>query len=183
MTEYDRKSIMEIGEIYFWTCTILHWQKLLFDESYKEVVIQSLQYLKSKNKITIYSYVIMPNHIHMIWRLNEMNGKEMPNASFTKHTAHVFKNKLKLEKPDELRKYSVNEYDRKYRIWQRDSLAILLDTRKKAEQKLDYIHFNPMQERWKLVNVPEEYAWSSATYYETGIDKFNLLSHYMEEYI
>lgn len=42
----------------------------------------------------MFSFVIMPNHIHLIWRINEMNGEESPHASFLKFTAHEFKKML-----------------------------------------------------------------------------------------
>jgi len=44
-------------------------------------------------------------------------------------------------------------------------------------QKLDYIHNNPLQEKWKLANTPQEYNFSSANYYETNKDDFGFLSH------
>ena len=37
----------------------------------------------------------MPNHIHLIWQQNGLNGKETPNGSFLKHTAHLFLKQLK----------------------------------------------------------------------------------------
>ncbi len=37
----------------------------------------------------------MPNHIHLIWKQLNNNGKEMPQGSFLKYTAHEFLKKLK----------------------------------------------------------------------------------------
>jgi hypothetical protein len=36
------------------------------------------------------------------------------------------------------------------------------------QQKMDYIHHNPCQAHWKLVNSPEEYLWSTAGFYIDG---------------
>lgn len=33
------------------------------------------------------------------------------------------------------------------------------------EQKMNYIHYNPCQPHWRLVELPEEYPWSSAKFY------------------
>jgi hypothetical protein len=57
-----------------------------------------------------------------------------------------------------------------------------MDSKKKFEQKLDYIHNNPLQEKWNLAKSPEEYKWSSASFYHTGIDPFGILTHYMERF-
>jgi REP element-mobilizing transposase RayT len=78
-----RKSYMEMGEIYFWTTTINQWQKLLWPDAYKDIVIQSLDFLCDAGKIDVFGFVIMPNHLHLIWRALEMNGKETPQGSLS----------------------------------------------------------------------------------------------------
>jgi putative transposase len=50
------------------------------------------------------------------------------------------------------------------------------------EQKLNYIHLNPLQEKWNLVRRPEDYLYSSASFYELGKDNFNILTHYKDVY-
>lgn len=42
-------------------------------------------------------------------------------------------------------------------------------------QKLEYIYGNPVKA--SLCKYPEEYYFSSAKFYETGIDDFNMLTH------
>ncbi len=76
--------------------------------------------------------------------------------------------------------FEVKEKDRSYRIWQRDPMAILMDSREKLEQKLIYIHNNPLNEKWNLAKRPEDYYWSSAKFYETGVDNFGFITHYAE---
>ncbi|MEJ7674941.1 MAG: hypothetical protein WKF59_20140 [Chitinophagaceae bacterium] len=49
------------------------------------------------NYVHIYAFVIMPNHIHIIWRQVNLNGKETPQGSFLKYTAHEFLRQLKKE--------------------------------------------------------------------------------------
>jgi len=45
-------------------------------------------------------------------------------------------------------------------------------------QKLDYIHNNPLQEKWQMSDFPENYKYSSARFYLTAEDEFKLLDHY-----
>ncbi len=52
----------------FYTATILEWKFLLSEEKYKSIIISSLQYLVKSNKIKLYGFVIMSNHIHLIWQ-------------------------------------------------------------------------------------------------------------------
>ena len=124
----------------------------------------------------------MPNHIHLIWKLLEKNGKEMPHASFNKFTAHEIIEDLKKYHPQVLSVFKVEEKERQYRIWQSDPLAILMDTRQKLEQKINYIHNNPLHERWNLADRPENYYWSSASYYVTNKDDFGFLTILMKRF-
>lgn len=48
------------------------------------------------------------------------------------------------------------------------------------EQKLDYLHHNPVQPKWDLCKYPEEYEFSSAGYYLGAEDKFGILTHYRD---
>lgn len=44
-------------------------------------------------------------------------------------------------------------------------------------QKLNYIHNNPLQEKWTLANSTIDYKYSSAYFYETKKDIFGILTH------
>jgi hypothetical protein len=63
-------------------------------------------------------------------------------------------------------------------FWKRDPLAIPLSNENSLIQKLDYIHNNPIREKWKLADMPEEYRWSSARFYKDESDEFNLIKHF-----
>jgi putative transposase len=89
-----RKSFIKIGNFYFWTATINNRIKLLEPYIIEQIIIDSLLYLSQKKKIEVYAFVIMPNHIHLIWEINEKNGKETAQGSFLKFTAHAFKKYL-----------------------------------------------------------------------------------------
>ena len=176
-----RKSHIDRGEIYFWTATINDWKHLLEKDEYKDVIIDSLQYLTDQGKIDAFAFIIMPNHLHLIWRINEPNGKESPQGSFLKYTAHMFKKMLKQEGIGKLSAYKVEAENKKFEFWQRDSLAIPLFTREVALQKLNYFHDNPLKEHWNLVKNPCDYKYSSARYYELNEKNFSFLKDLLEE--
>ncbi|MFN8349733.1 MAG: transposase [Spirosomataceae bacterium] len=171
-------SSMSLGYAYFYTATILNWQQLLQTDTYKEMVMDSLKYLVDKDKIKVYGFVIMPNHIHLLWEMLAMNGKEMPYASLLKYTGHRFLKELRKNQPHLLPAFEVNTSTRTYNFWQRNSLPIVLYTDKVWRQKLDYIHHNPVQEKWQLTDYPENYRYSSAKFYMTGQDDFGILTHW-----
>jgi REP element-mobilizing transposase RayT len=155
---------------------------LIIENGYKNIIINSLTYLSDLGKTDVFGFVIMPNHIHLIWRINEMNGKETTQGSFLKYTAHEFKKTLKTDADNSLASFAVDAQNKAYEFWKRDSLAIHLFSKEIAYQKLDYIHYNPCTEYWQLAKEPNDYLFSSAKYYETGIKNFRFLKDLRDEF-
>jgi REP element-mobilizing transposase RayT len=170
-----RKSHTSLGEIYFWTATIHKWLCLLERDSNKQLIVDYLKKLSDDGLITVYGFVIMPNHIHLIWQQNKLNGKETPKGSLLKYTGHEFLKILKAESKSYL--YEVNAANKKHEIWQRDSLGVEIYTVKVAKQKLEYIHNNPVNGKWQLAADYLSYHYSSARFYETGVDEFGFLKN------
>jgi len=175
-----RNSYTELNEVYFWTITIKNWVHLLQSNDYKTIITDSLSWLCKQQLVRIYGYVIMPNHIHLLWEQVKMNGKEFPKNSFEKFTAHHFRRKLIAEDAILLEKFALTASDRRYNFWQRDPLAVRVFSREMASQKLDYIHCNPVQPHWRLCNAPEAYRFSSAGFYAGATDEFGIMTHYMD---
>jgi putative transposase len=173
---------MKPGELYFYTSTIYQWRHLLTDPGFSSVILDSLYYLYKKKCIRVYGFVIMPNHIHLIWQMTGYNGRETPVASLMKYTAHQFEMRLRKKYPSELELYQVNWRTRRYNFWQTDPHWFILYQEQTLLQKLNYIHNNPLQQHWNLVQIPEQYPWSSALFYETGVNHFPFLEHYTDFY-
>ncbi len=173
-----RQGQVDINFCYFYTDTIFQFRHLLADDILKQVIISSLQYLVNKELVTLYGFVIMPNHIHLLWYMRKNNGKETAAGSFAKFTAHEFKKYL--SQTNQLHFYKSDKNDRAYQFWKRDPLAVPISSEKIFINKLEYIHNNPVKEKWKLCLYPEDYRWSSARFYLEGTDEFNMLTHYKE---
>lgn len=86
---------------------------------------------------------------------------------------------LKQNNPEALEQLRVNAKDRMYQAWERNPLSVDIYSEKVMKQKLEYIHANPMQEKWKLCGEKEEYAYSSAGFYERGRSEWPFLTHYL----
>ena len=177
-----RKSHVDLHEVYFWTDTIKDWRVLLANDAHKKIIVDCWRELVARGKIIIYGFVIMPNHLHIIWEMIDLNGKEMPHASFNKFTSHQFLKNLRSTGNSLLDYIEFNGKERKHRFWQRDPLAVLMNSRTIVAQKLDYIHLNPLQEKWNLAIKPEDYGWSSARFYEEGSSEFEFVTDYRERF-
>jgi putative transposase len=177
---HKRQGQMDAQICYFYTDSIYQFRNLLTDDNCKMIVIRSFQYLVTNELVKIFGYVIMPNHIHILWNILRANGKESPAGSFAKYTAHEFKRYLMIENPGLLMDFKSEKPDRNYQFWKRDPLAIQMSSENIFISKLDYIHNNPVREKWMLSEYPEQYRWSSAKFYLTGFDEFGILSHFKD---
>jgi len=139
----------------FFTATILQWKHLLKEDAYKDIIVNSLLFLKNEGSIVIYAFVIMPNHIHLIWQIQDGFKQSMVQNRFLKFTAQQMKFRLTDTKDSQLSQFLVNAKDRQYQFWERNSLSIDLWSPKVFEQKPDYIHYNPLQDKWRLAQYPE----------------------------
>lgn len=171
---------MDLNITYFYTVAIVDWIPLLKTDKFKCIVLDSLIHLVKKEKLIVYGFVIMPNHIHIIWECKAKNGKEMPHASFMKFTGHAFLDELRKTNDPLLDRFKVDDSSRNYQFWQKNALPIIMYDRKILEQKLDYIHLNPMQPHWNLVTDPNDYFFSSCSFYEQEDRTFDWLTHYMD---
>ena len=55
--------------MFFTTSTIKEWYPLLKQEKFRNIVISSIEFLINEERIKLLGYVIMPNHLHMIFQL------------------------------------------------------------------------------------------------------------------
>jgi len=154
--------------IEFFTATMYKWYSVLQFDECKDVIINSLKFLTSNKRIKVYAYVIMPNHIHLLWRIEKGHLRKDVQRDFLRFTGQQIKFFLQKKYPDKLEKLKVGLKDRKYQIWQRNSLSKELWGEEILIQKLDYIHNNPCQGKWQLCDVAEKYNYSSAMYYFTN---------------
>ncbi|MDB5282201.1 MAG: transposase [Bacteroidota bacterium] len=115
--------------------------------------------------------------MHLIWQISDNYSVDQVQQSFLKYAAQQIQRDLKKNNPEFLEKFRVDAKDRKYQFWERNPLSVDLYTEKVFLQKFEYIHYNPVQAKWKLAMNSEDYRYSSAKFYVTGIDEFGFLTN------
>jgi hypothetical protein len=95
---------------------------------------------------------------------------------FLRFTSQQILKSLRNQESPLLTQLLVNESDRKYQVWERNSLSVELRNPKIFKQKLEYIHSNPVKAG--LCVLPEEYKYSSAEFYEKNVNRWDFLNHY-----
>ncbi len=98
--------------LYFTTATILNWKHLLKNDVCKDIITDSLRFLRNDRRAFIHAFVIMPNHIHLIWSIPGKHNLSDVKANLLSWTAHEFKKHLKQHHPAVLEHFRVNLKDR-----------------------------------------------------------------------
>ena len=144
----------------FYTATIQNWKPLLSKDEYKSITTDCLAFLVNDNRIVLNAFVVMNNHVHLIWQPLHQYSLTQMQSSFMSFTAKSIIKNLALNNPDLLESIRVHKHDRRFQVWKREPLSIELFTQNVFIQKLNYIHNNPVMAG--LVSSAEEYAFSSA---------------------
>ena len=147
--------------IFFTTTRCFDWKPLLVQDEYKDIIIDSLRYLVLHNRASIFGFVIMTHHLHLLWKVNEPL-KDI-QRDFLKFTAQQILKKLRNEDTQQLMELWVELRDRKFQVWARHSLSVPIWSPFVWKQKLGYIHANPV--RAGLCRRQVDYQYSSASTY------------------
>ena len=163
-------KIINQSELHFLTLTIIDWVDVFTRPIYRDIIIDSLKYCQFEKGLILNAYVIMSNHIHLIVRTKE--GFELSSIlrDFKKFTSKkiiktILSHKEESRKNWLLSLFNKAEKNKKktYQVWQKGNYPIELESPKWINQKLNYIHLNPV--RNKIVGQPEDYLYSSASSY------------------
>jgi len=166
----DAYKIHDQQGVYFLTFRVIDWVDVFTRTQYKDVVISNLKYCTDNKGLELFAYVIMTNHIHIICRAKENFRLSDIVRDFKKHTANQILDLIK--QPWESRKWMLNHFkkagednirNKKLQFWNQKNHAIELYSPDFIDQKLNYIHENPVKAGF--VEKPEDYLYSSARNY------------------
>ena len=159
------------GHLYFLTLTVVDWVDVFTRPVYKHIIVDSLKYCQEQKGLVLYAWCLMSNHLHLI-----ASNKEGAHLSDILRDFKKFTSKQILKTVQEVNESRKNwmlnrfeyagKYDKKiedYKFWQDGNEAKELVTNDFMEQKLDYIHNNPVAA--EIVEEPEHYLFSSARNY------------------
>lgn len=134
-------------------------------------IINALNYCQKNKGLEIYAYVIMSNHLHLLYKAT--NGFVLSDVirDFKKFTSKKILQTIN-EEPESRREWMLEYFqkacqhlkrEQQFKVWQDGYHAELVETNWFIKQKVNYIHNNPVKD--KIVTEPEEYYFSSARNY------------------
>ena len=173
--------------IYFITFTCLEWWSLFEITQCHYAFDKWFEYLQSKC-VSLLGYVIMPNHFHGLLYLPQECDKNLNQLVSNGKRFLAYEVVKLLEEHGEmevLKKLSdaVSAQERskgkKHEVFRPSFDAKECYDVRMVETKLNYIHFNPVRGKWRLVEDYVEYPYSSAAFYEMGASH-KYLKHYRD---
>lgn len=164
-----------LGEVYFVTDTVVDWVDIFTRPTYKHIILDSLTYCQKEKGLLIYAWVLMSNHLHTIAGSDGRNVFLDIWRDFKKFTSKEILRTLINDAQESRQKWMLNRFeyagknDKKitnYKFWQEGNDAQGIYLNDYFNQKLNYIHQNPVKA--ELVNRAEDYRYSSAIDYAGG---------------
>ncbi|MDP3680462.1 MAG: transposase [Flavobacterium sp.] len=155
---------------YYITATVVDWIDIFTRQTYRDSIIESLDYCIKNKGMILYGYVIMSNHIHLIIQSEDGKLSDLIR-DFKKFTAKNILDKIQAV-PESRKEWMLERFklaaekhtrNKNYQFWQYGNHAEEIYSNKFMWSKLDYIHLNPV--RAGLVEKASHYIYSSASNY------------------
>ncbi len=165
-------KITNQNSLHFITPTVVGWVDVFTRKTYKDIIIDSLNFCITNKGLSVHAYVIMSNHLHLL--VSAKSGFNLSDIirDFKSYTASRIVKEI-TQNPKESRqvwllklfKYfgKYESRNKKFQFWKKDNHPVELVSPKWIKARFDYIHYNPVQAG--LVELPEHYVYSSARFY------------------
>lgn len=170
---------------HFVTFTVVGWVDVFSRECYKEIMVESLRYCTENKGLVLHAWVIMTNHVHLIIS-SKTNKIEHLVRDIKKFTSKQIIKAIQDHSNESRKEWMLNMFsfiglhnknNKDFQFWKQEYHPVELNTNEMLEQRLKYLHENPV--RSGLVWKAWHYKYSSAIDYYT-IEKGLLVIEKME---
>ncbi|MFN6946252.1 MAG: REP-associated tyrosine transposase [Cytophagaceae bacterium] len=160
--------------LYFISLTVVYWLDIFIRNEYRDVILDSLRFCQQKKGLEIYAWCLMTSHMHLIIGTNKIPMEDIMR-DFKSFTSNKLKNEIKNNAFESRKEWLIwmmeragkaNKHNGSFQFWQEGNHPIELYDNNIMQQKLDYLHNNPVEAGF--VAFPEEYLYSSAIDYSGG---------------
>lgn len=159
---------------HFVSFAAVHWIDLFVRPEYCEVLINSLTHCQKEKGLEVYAWCIMPSHVHLIIGTTDMPMQDILR-DFKSFTSGKLREEIKNHPAESRREWIVwmmeragkkNGNNKGWQLWQQHNHPIELSNNEMIEQRLNYLHMNPVTAGF--VSEAEHWQYSSAIDYAGG---------------
>jgi REP element-mobilizing transposase RayT len=157
---------------YFISFATVYWLDIFIRQVYFNVLEESIEYCRAEKGMEVYAYCFMPSHVHLIFR----SSNEDPSGLIRDFKGFTARKLIKAieENPQESRKEwllfmmeragKTKSNVKQRQFWQQHNQPVELWSEKVIQQKINYIHNNPVKS--SFVTNPIDWKYSSARNYQ-----------------
>lgn len=158
--------------LYFVSFAVIEWIEVFKQESYIDILLDGLVYCQKKKGMEIVAWCVMTNHMHLIFRTTGLYEPQKVLGEFKQFTSRMLVEAIRTNPRESRKEWMVDQFKRaaakssnvkNYQFWRHDNKPIELWSNKVIDQKINYVHQNPVKKGW--VQKPEDYPYSSAKDY------------------
>ena len=153
----------------FITSTVVGWLPVFTTEARCQIIVDALDYCRQHKGLRVYGWVILDSHLHAV-----VAAPDVPRvmADFKRHTARQLVEQLKKEDCAwllRLMREACPGYKEEsdYQVWQEGYHPQAIVSDAVMEQKLTYLHNNPVKRG--LAAAPGHWRYSSAHEWCPGV--------------
>jgi len=147
--------------LYFITTTTVQRKRFFNHVGSKRLLVDALYYVSLMNNVSLYAFVVMPNHIHIMIKCPATCPFKDWVRAFKASTAQLLVRSCQVRGDNAMLKKMEAAVTRpkkqRYKVWEDGYLAKSVFSPKFLRQKMTYIHNNPVQAHWQLAETPEAY--------------------------
>ncbi|SHE70040.1 REP element-mobilizing transposase RayT [Mariniphaga anaerophila] len=154
--------------VYFVSFAVQGWIDVFTRNKYKNILVDNLKYCQQHKGLEIFAWCIMTNHIHLIIRAKDGYLLQDILRDFKKYTSKTIIKAIEENIQESRKEWLMQQFKTSegYRFWRSDNKPVELWNNKVIDQKIDYVHKNPVEEG--IVFRAEDYLYSSAADYAGG---------------
>lgn len=160
----QRFKVYDSAYPHFITSTIIHWIPVFRRDDYFRVLVDSLKYCCERKGLRVHGYVIMADHFHAVCSVEDGRLQDVIR-DLKKHTSKQFAGMLQADGRSAwlvAMRRAAGEFGG-IRVWDEAYHPEQVHTKAFFEQKLRYMHENPV--RAGFVVDPCAWKYSSAGWY------------------
>ena len=155
-------------KLYFISFATVHWIDVFVREEYNKVITDSWKHCQEKRGLEIYGWCIMTSHVHMIIGSKQDKLEDIVR-DMKKHTSSELKTAIQNHSQESRREWMLwmmeragkkNGNNKNWQFWQQHNKPLEITSQQMFDEKLAYIHRNPVQAGF--VKKEEDWKYSSA---------------------
>ncbi|MFT5512043.1 MAG: putative transposase [Bacteroidia bacterium] len=158
--------------IYFISFAVVQWVDVFTRKCYQDIAVDSLRNCQKNKGLILHAWVIMSNHMHLIASVQKDSRLSDILRDFKKFTSVQILRSIENNQRESRREWMLkifkdackqNSRNENFQFWRQDNHPVELVTNRMKNQRLHYLHLNPVKAG--IVKRPEDYVYSSARNY------------------